>query len=189
MYHFRRSLTRNSLTLITLNTRSLLLTRNKLKHQQVRRHRESLLVMKKKIEEETKQIREMANFKARPLNKRVMESSGELGVPKINKLPLTKIVKTSPQFSKMQALKHKQHEEEREQRKQEEEKKQKIEEQEHQKMEAQRLKQYRESLVHHARPIECDFSQPDLVTRPSAAELTMPKSPKLRTSSRRRRRK
>ena len=143
--------------------------------------------MKKKIEEETKQIREMANFKARPLNKRVMESSGELGVPKINKLPLTKIVKTSPQFSKMQALKHKQHEEEREQRKRRRRRNRRSRNSEHQKMEAQRLKQYRKSLVHHARPIECDFSQPDLVTRPSTAELTMPKSPKLRTSSRRRR--
>jgi len=48
--------------------------------ESVQRHRQSLLVMKKRIEDETKEIREMANFKARPLNRRVMESSGELGV-------------------------------------------------------------------------------------------------------------
>jgi len=87
----------------------------------------------------------------------------------------------------MQALKHKELEQERDQRRQVEEKKQKVEEREQKMLDEEKLKEYRKTLVHKARPIECDFSKPGLVTRPSTAELTMPQSPKLRTSSRRRR--
>ena len=47
---------------------------------------------KSREERELEYIRKKGNFKARPLNQRVMESAGELGVPKVNKRPTTKAV-------------------------------------------------------------------------------------------------
>ena len=47
---------------------------------------------KSREERELEYIRKKGHFKARPLNQRVMESAGELGVPKVNKRPTTKAV-------------------------------------------------------------------------------------------------
>jgi hypothetical protein len=47
---------------------------------------------KSREEQELEYIRKKGQFKARPLNQRIMESSGELGVPKVNKRPTTKAI-------------------------------------------------------------------------------------------------
>jgi len=92
----------------------------------------------------------------------------------------------SPQASKIQAAKREVAELRRQQQHDAEEKERKARMRKQAKEDLEALKEYRKTLVHKARPIKCDFEQPSLVTMPSKAELTMPKSPNLRTRMRKR---
>ena len=146
----------------------------------VARHRESRRAFEAEVEQQREAEMARKNFVAREYRK-----STSVFVPKKSTAAPT-VTKTSPQASKHQAEKRRQFDAEM-RRKREQEEKERVESLRLEKeREAEEIKAYRKTLVHKARPVQCNFNQPNLVTMPSKAELTMPRSPKLHTKSRRR---